>query len=328
MNTSQPLIILGAGASHDFVNPILRRWDSPPLTNQLVERDRLRHDLLEKYPEAKPLFSRVASKILSPDNLLSFEEVVGENENHQQLAALLFYLSEYFQDISYKNLSQESVNNYSALLDHIGKSPSGGANIITFNYDTLLERQFPPSRQFIAMNDYVADHHPIKLFKAHGSSDWFYIHRKSNLSRFSEITDGYTLLKRSPGYVGKNYFTQRMLDAEEGGEFHRIPAIAVPTTSTKSFVCPEEHVRGIELAMETASKILIIGWKANDSHLLTLMKERLTKKIPLFIVSGKRGGQEIVQKILAAAPSLEVAGTAKGFSAFMGSKLVDTFFES
>jgi len=56
---SYPLIILGAGASHDYIDDSYREGHLklPPVTDELVDKRFLDREISSEYPEVEDLFS-------------------------------------------------------------------------------------------------------------------------------------------------------------------------------------------------------------------------------------------------------------------------------
>ena len=54
-------------------------------------------------------------------------------------------------------------------------------------------------------------------------------------------------------------------------------------TEKDGFVCPKTHIDVLERSLADVDKILIIGWAANDQHLIDMIKEkqRDQSKLPL-----------------------------------------------
>ena len=176
-----PLIILGAGASfdyvgEDFLSSSKRGW-KPPVTNEIFNFRFF--SILSEYPEAKKISGTILSELKHGS---TFEEIlstiqskVGTHpDRYNQLIDLHYYLQALFQKIS-NECSGNPASNFIALLQAI-KDRYGRALIVTFNYDNLLEDAFG-GEITTSVRTYVKG--PIKVFKLHGGCDWNYLHRKS-----------------------------------------------------------------------------------------------------------------------------------------------------
>lgn len=178
---SYPLIILGAGASLDFLNRENYGKDGdldlwiPPLTNQIFDGTRFQAIII-KYPEMNEMVAYLRGRLAnntstSLEELLSkmFNDHIKKDPNlHKSFIALLFYLVELFGIISVKYYRAH--NNYD-LLRYILNQNSGKAVFINFNYDLLLEQSFNKSNNE-HIDDYLSD--PFPIVKIHGAYNWFW----------------------------------------------------------------------------------------------------------------------------------------------------------
>ena len=332
---NEPLIILGAGASYDFIPKHSQRGSVPimPMTNNLVDGDQLNYTLATRYPAVKNAMSRISSMIKNADGdvIMSFEDAVQDITDTDQIVALRYYLSDLFQTLSNdQHWSQQLVNNYQSLIGHIIEGKAKGACVVTFNYDTLFENQFSDGT-FREMNDYISSGRPIKLIKVHGSSDWFYLQQK-NQYVYHDTSDNtaYNFSRKQPNYKTPHFHTKRILEdcGTQSEDHHWIPALALPVSGTKDFVCPDNHIEYLKSVLDKVSRVLIIGWKAGDAHILKLMQERANRPNVLFtIVSGSKEDCEQIEKILNQyIPLATVGEKIIGFSSFLGSKGCRVFF--
>lgn len=321
---SYPLIILGAGASYDYSEHKQR----PPMTNDLIKPEYLSAGFLEKYHEAAGLISEISARIKTSGNDISFEDVLqsikGASDHtirgRAQLLALQFYLQDLFHDIS--ESSYHPINRYSALINHIDRS-GGKACIISFNYDTLLEKSFvgnfPKNIDSYVNGD-------IKVIKLHGSHDWFY---EADSSIGSSPRQHLDFLTKHPEYLDnlrKKDFPPTHL--KQLGAPHRFPAIAIPLPEKQAFVCPSSHIRVLLQEMPVVDKILVIGWKAGDPALVELLKNYITQPVTAVIVSGSTEDSRKIRGRLEGINNITFSSEYVGFGAFMGSKECQTFFAS
>ncbi|MDP3764129.1 MAG: hypothetical protein Q8Q95_00720 [bacterium] len=232
-----PLIILGAGASHDFTHPSHlgvsshRERVTFPITNDLVSL--VDTEIEARYSGFKTMRSLITSSILSGRK--SFEECVENWGDYEQRIALLLYLGDYFYKKSNDKQIEGLPNNFLALIDLIRKSTAKEVNFVTFNYDLLLEKAIDPTLQkFFNLPDYISDQ--IRIIKIHGSCDWY--------SLMSQVSDNiYSALKQHSEFFSKpnrEILTKRWLNQKNSGanQYFHVPVISIPTTSTKSYSCP------------------------------------------------------------------------------------------
>jgi hypothetical protein len=231
-------------------------------------------------------------------------------------------------------------------------SSSHGGYIVTFNYDVLVELALGIDR-FVTMNDYVSGAiDNVRLIKLHGSCDWYYLNPKTDMPKGlnpklqprpgeyrlehgwpTGTEDTYTYVTRYPvvDWQGYKIHTARELakaKQHRSGDFHAIPAVAIPKAGDKTYVCPSEHITALKQGLETIEKILVIGWKAGDNYLLELLRG-LTKPVSLIVVSGStRGAQEIAQRISSFIPKIDNVETVETFSRFLGTSECARFFSN
>lgn len=277
---SYPIIILGAGASHDYIHPTHGGFSSkPPLTDELVSQRN--PNILKKYPAVEALFSDLAPRIKdgrSFETCLQDFSSSGHAHRREQIKALKSYLKEFFQDVS-SHYHYSPLNNYKVLgntfRDVLADGEAEKICIVSFNYDTLFEKNvalFPHSgKRQIEMGDYINE--PIKLIKIHGSSDWSYAENVPDL--------------------GTSVYHDSFL--HERSVALRSPAVALPLPETKTYICPESHIEELKKALQVTDKILIIGWKAGDPYLLKLMRKNISRKVLVYIVSRDKESAEGIE---------------------------------
>ncbi|OHA18579.1 MAG: hypothetical protein A2664_02990 [Candidatus Taylorbacteria bacterium RIFCSPHIGHO2_01_FULL_46_22b] len=342
-----PLIILGAGASYDY-SPIAKVG---PLTKDLVEDHFLLHTLLGKYPGAGDLLSDILLQV--KEKKRGFEEVlteIKERTKHSEqmrvhFVALEFYLQALFKEISNRGLSPLSeedfqkarqVNNYKSLVNRINTHTSGKALVATFNYDSLFEQSIP-HRTFKRMRDYLEG--GLKIIKLHGSHDWAYIHRKSNIEYGTspEEIDGFSWCIKNPDFLEEHrkkdvglYHQDELKEHSERNDFIELPAIAIPLLGKDRYICHPEHIQRLLIDLPQVDRILVIGWKAGDQLLLQNLKKLLPSMgYKLLVVSSTIESAERIAKHIK--DSLEMFPTriemrGGGFSGFIADEISDSFF--
>lgn len=343
---SYPLIILGAGASYDYsVKGMETSTSLAPLTNQLVDSQHIDESLLRQYPGSGSLLGDLVSKIRNKTK--TFEQALtdhkakthGSLEMRKQFVALEFYLKDLFRNISISDSSVErkrmhEINNYRSLANRIYTYCGGEACIVTFNYDSLLERNIP--RRFEMINDYVND--KIKIFKLHGSHNWSYLQRKNAilLSR-NENINSFDFCMRNPGILDtvrennhEPVHDREITQHPESDDFFHLPAIAIPLTGKDSYVCPPSHIATLESCLPRVDRVLIIGWKGGDPALVDLLAKYTdfrNSTIKLLVVSGNVSEAQFVVETMSEKLRFNNPEAYKGgFSDFMGDDLSETFF--
>ncbi len=285
-----PLIIFGAGASYDY-SPLGKVG---PLTIHLTDDEFLNPELLDRYPGAGSLLSSVIQQVKGKKR--SFEEVLTElkkqsshsSRMRSHFAALEFYLQVLFETISVdagvpRKKRMHSINNYRDLINSIDTYADGKACIVTFNYDTLFERNIPGGPPQ-AMKDYVEG--DLKVIKLHGSHDWIYaLPRDSFASSSEERKTNFQLYLENPGLLENlrkekiaPYHKQEFARKNTGSrEFLKFPALALPLNEKDDYICPLSHIQTLERVLPNIDRVLIIGWSAGDPLLLEILKNNLPK---------------------------------------------------
>ncbi len=348
-----PLIIFGAGASNDYSSECGKNEKISPLTKNLVDKNFLFGDLLNKYPSVGDLLSDVVLQVRG--SISSFEEAltqIQERTAHsipmrRQFIALEFYLQELFERVSNQNYTpiwitketrrrMHQINNYRIILNRINTYSNGKACVVTFNYDTLFENGFTQNLQPQRIGDYISG--DLKLIKLHGSHDWVYIHRKSGkdienaIRAFDLCMEQPNLLAEAQQNKSCNPYHKTEIHKRSDEEiFHLLPVLAIPLIGKDSFICHETHIKIFEKTLPKIDRILIIGWQARDSLLLKTLKENLPKMgYNILVVSNSKNGADkiatTIKKALGARNGL-ISSRGGGFSGFVSNEISHTFFK-
>lgn len=331
---SNPVIILGAGASYDY-----SVHEKPaPLTKDLVKGDILNRDALKKYPDVAGLFSSITHAVLKKGKnfeieLQNIKNKFGNNfHRKEQFIALEFYLQELFKEISQKS---HEINNYQALIDKIKDHNEGLAKacIVTFNYDTLLDKCIKPDG-YDDINDYINS--SLQLIKPHGSHDWVYVGDRDRLDyKWNEYKSDFDFYKKNPHYLnslreknaGPYTINQIVRNQVRSGSMAKFPAIAVPLQEKQELVCPLRHQTALKTSLQQADRLLIIGWRAADEYFLKLLEENIVKYIPITIVAESiESVAEIKKNLRKVAPINNFTLVSGGFTEFISGGESDEFF--
>lgn len=344
-----PLIILGAGASHD--SDKVENYSShirgeagdyvPPLTANLFDRTK-QHviEILAKYQEVSQLATHANRRIARTQDLETYLENVFNNlapnnkERYKELIALRFYLADLFKIISEK--FHQSGNNYATLLKEIQDKAAGKACFINFNYDLLLEKNIPGINNSNEIVSFVNG--DLKVIKIHGSCNWLHA---PQIGFKSEPKSGYehylsqaeTLFQDKSGEVmpivnntpNWNYYQPNNNGIDIN---YYIPALAIPLPGDhKHVICPCTHIKILEDCMNNVDRILMIGWRGNDTFLRDLIKKKLgSKQIKLFIVSTSKDRADQIASKFADTQFILRSCNLGGFSVFVESPELDEFF--
>lgn len=338
---SYPLIVLGAGASFDFLqrneypsySPDLDQY-LPPLTNRLFDGTKF-HEIIAKYPEMHKLVDYIRVK-LRADNPRTFEQILSDlyfekvkvDKNlNVSFMSLLFYISDLFGTISQKYY--QANNNYGALLKMLGFY-GNKAIVVSFNYDLLFERSLGLS-DIKSVDELLKGNFPV--IKIHGAYDWYWSYEVSlwenEKKKCYEIALNNAEFFLNPGEKIKNWkivihnspdprsMPARNVNSTQGYSYH--PAQALPLIGKNNYICPDSHIEFLKQRIGEIDRILIVGWKIGDPFLKDLIVDELKRRnIPVAYVSGSNTKDLIdgLEKIIKA--NIQLIND-KGFSNFLSS---------
>lgn len=343
---SYPLIILGAGASHDCLeNSSYEYHDDlvryqPPLTDDLFNKQKY-YNYINKYPEVSDLASDAATRVNKNFSLESYLTELQDQTSkrnltrHRQLIALRFYLRELFYTISVKYLRE--VNHYKALIQKINDNADGNACFVNFNYDLLLERNIPLITKSNDINIYITGN--LKIIKIHGSCNWVYNPYILEWGDY-QVTKSYEYFVNQVKYdeISKLQILTNIKSTgadwdltEKGRDSQKLvylPAMAIPIVSKQSYVCPDSHIEMLKQRLTQADRVLVIGWRGNDPFLIDLMNKNITNiNVPVVIVSrNKESGESLKNKLNTKFSNITVSNQ-EGFTNFMKSGECDNFLK-
>lgn len=333
-----PLIIFGAGASHDYINPEQRDEKlekyKPPLVNSLFNKEF--RGIMELFEEMGDLPATVVGVVTSGGSLEKWLSDLAASKKHdwrEEIISFRFYLQDLFQTISYKYGNRQA-NNYRSLMGQI-RHHFKEACIVNFNYDLLLEQGLKIGE---SIESYI--NNPIKVIKVHGSCDWVYKYESPYHKDDKDIIGSYEFLIKKPDfldglmtrkdkgiYVMRSCITERYQKIDNGRLDYYYPAIALPLFNKDKFLCPNSHIVELEEAMKRTDGVVIIGWNADDSKLIEMMKKYITKEVPAVVIAAhKKDCSSIKNKLFDLPLVFEVEKF--GFSDFVGSPENLSFFSN
>ena len=335
-----PIIILGAGASYDCIDREKHlqgpyRDDNlnvyrPPLLNQLFDPNRF-HSFIKDYPEVGSLASDAIGVADFEKYLTDIEEVkaLKNRERYGQLIALRFYLRKLFTSIS--DNYYRPVNYYRKLLNIIDDAGEVSC-FVNFNYDLLLEKNINKIITSLDIDDYIAGNK--KVIKIHGACNWFYqmeddFSLKTAYKHFSFFAENFVKFIREERPDKKISIINEDISwngtiVKGDRRSHYLPALAVPATTKANYVCPDSHIDELKRILVATDRILIIGWQANDSYLVSLITKIIEKPVKVTIVT--RTSSQRIQDKLSGNSNLSFKPLGMDFSTFMRSEELMIFF--
>jgi RNA-binding protein YhbY len=308
---AKKLVILGAGASHDFsYDERLKSENRPPLTCSLF--DDQYDEILSEYPGANVL----ASEILQVGDVERFFQdqwhIIKNHYDPDLLNKIIntqYYLQHLFTNISEKCKNNKR-NNYSALVSliskyHVAKHES--VLITSFNYDTLLEQSINSvlSYEYNSIEDYIDHQRKIILFKPYGSWNWI---REFNIN-FLAYSKTHNQLFSTQIYSKKSTYADlfRQLNEEivirsslnltnnNSQQVEFLPQLLIPFTDKDDFVMPSSHRNFLRANLSNIEEILIIGWKGTEQVFKELLKTHIGEKPIRITVANKK--DDTIEKV-------------------------------
>ena len=276
---------------------------------------------LERYSRCLPLVPRLEPPATGS---LSLEEKLQEYEEdantdpvrRRQLTAIQFYLRDLIAACQGEWVRlTHGVSNYATLLEDIRRHTQ--ACLVTFNYDTLIERALQDlGFQIGFIENHVDSKFP--LIKLHGSIDWVqwvtvgHGHR-SELQPYELIENAELLCP--VGDIHKEGANPQIRIEER---LFAIPALAIPVVTKSNFVCPQSHLNCLRELIPGVTKILMIGWRGAEQHFLKMLSDNLKTRIRGMVVCGsEEAGTETAERLKTAGIDGDFEVFGGGFSQFI-----------
>lgn len=348
-----PLIILGAGASYDYLEKdglpfdFLSRFKQyrAPLVNSLFDETRF-SDITGRHPDVISLASEALNTMSRADadfegflTKLKNELAVSNKQIYSQLVSLIFYLSDLFHVIS--NEYYFRTNHYKDLLQKIDHYCNSEACFVNFNYDLLLERALEehPRASFSwkSIDSYISNQ--VQVIKIHGACNWRYNPRVISSKNEFASAESYFInnaeITINKGGEAEIFpFCKELSENSYSPEFNEglnnwtisLPALALPLKEKGNYICPDSHIKSLEQALSSVDRVIIIGWSAGDSFLIELLNKALSdRKLPIAVVGGKSTKDKVLPRLgESLAKKVEFIGQ-DGFSDFMRSGKCEEF---
>jgi hypothetical protein len=346
------MVVFGAGASYDsypsirpptdFLLPGLRSHsenERPPLASQLFSDRDAFVKVASDFPDCQPIipFVRHAPKHSSVEQVLEVlqSEAKQNHRRYVQLAAVRHYLQFIILECEGKWRSvHKGITNYLTLLDEIEslRKQNEPVCLVTFNYDTMLEQALPAVGVKIAeMEDYVTQHY--RLIKLHGSVSWGrQVVSPMNMKVMNEWAVANELIKNAKDLRMTDEY--RMVTSRPIGksdELPLIPALAIPVVNKQEYECPKLHLEVLDSCLPQITKLLVVGWRASETHFLQRLAKGLKHDLQVMVVSGSPAAAEETINNLAVARMRVIGGYQKaeaGFSDFIVGRAVQGFLTS
>lgn len=302
------LVILGAGASFDHINyyygdePDLS-W-RPPLANEIFDARLNFRNIIQTYPGSNALMSElnVVSDIEEYfQNRWNFVQNNRADELLTNLINVQYFMSHLFYEISIQNRFIGN-SNYDILVQHAYEysvTKKEDVAFVNFNYDLFMEDSLcktysnKETPYFTEIDEYIKN--PIKLFKMHGSCNWFkpikidasgefnmdianhLYEKKHTYATINKLKESKHVILTNPTY--------RNNPSEKCSYF---PEILVPFKDKDEFVLPDSHLEKLKQILPKVTDIMIIGWKGSEDMFKKLLLNCIgDKKVNVLCINGE-----------------------------------------
>jgi hypothetical protein len=340
------LVVFGAGASYDSVpsRPPAQYGrghlqNRPPLGAELfLEDEAVFARNLRRFPQCHPIVPYLqADGSESIERRLELLQSEGKHdpERKRQIAAIRYYLHMAIWECEYswsENVAH-GITNYVTLLDQLRRSRPNGETVllVSFNYDRMLERALTSVGVITnTLQDYIS--HDFKLFKVHGSVHWAReIDTKIDGIRERNVWDVANELIQRVADLNISERFRMNADDHPIGKFEDIPlfpAIAIPVETKSKCECPSDHLECLLGHLKKVSRILLIGWRASETHFITLLRNSLSSGVRIQVVSGtKEGAEQTLSRMIDAgvADSTQGIAVGGGFTEYAVSREAERF---
>lgn len=250
---------------------------------------------LDRYPRAKEIISilRKPHVVVEQELAKLQKEARTFPQRHKQLAAIRYYLHCVVWECEMRwQERHRGSTNHATLIDAIEywRHPRGEpVCFVTFNYDRMIESALSQvfNLSLADMESYVRLG-AYSVIKLHGSVNWGHevkVTSAEHTYNESRLIDEVETLMIDSQYVLVKECPMTMV----GGRWV-VPALAIPVDKKDEFVCPQSHIDVLERALPDVTKIIVIGWRATEAEFLAMLRDKLTVKPDLLVVSGDANG--------------------------------------
>lgn len=310
------MVIFGAGASYDSdperpageaprtgVPGVAHR---PPLAADLVAH---RYgSIANEYPASVAVIDYVRQRLGGgPEDTLETllaqyaERAENSTAARQSLIAFRFYLCQLITDMSRQWVEEANGHTvYLTLLNNLlewQEETAQRVQLVTFNYDTLLEdaaKRVLPDWDFDDMGAYV-QRVDWGLLKLHGSINWSRVlehppSQGSAMNTSRAISAAAQFADTSLPLTMRNATTVQM----DAGPQVYLPGIAVPMANKTAFECESVQVEAFRSTIPEIEHLLICGWRGAEAHAVEILSE-IRPGYRLGIVTGGRSDLAEIQ---------------------------------
>lgn len=310
-------VVLGAGASKDVWNRLYEppvSW-APPLAQDLFGTDNsatLVKPLLRKYRGADFLSSQIVPHIR--EDWFSIERELSNFSLTKRSSPATYKnfleVPAYLRDLTYQVCEIYGVESgsYAQLVHGLLDSNRHDVAFVSLNYDNILETELdrfdPDTYSFTKLSDYIQSQRGAKVFKLHGSVNWF--RAISEVS--SEYPDddwrtavrGHDPLTQQNGSVKVLNGVVNTTDQQHwnGTRAWVYPVLTAPVASksTDQMALPPRMSSVLEAFLNDCWHFLIIGCSGVDQDLLEVLANSVGNAATVQFVAESDDSLRLMQK--------------------------------
>lgn len=172
------------------------------------------------------------------------------------------------------------------------------------------------------MGDYVSDS-KFTLVKLHGSIDWCHW---IPVDATKLVSDAAEDVIRTAPVEGEGWVINKAGSLPRSEMRYRsVPALAIPTVSKQTFICPPEHANFLREFIPQVTKIVIIGWRAAEQNFLQMLVAGL-KDHPVQVVAACGdidSANQTLDRLKAVGIEADYVAAPGGFSSFVVTRQVN-----
>ena len=279
------LVVVGAGASYDSVNP--RKHGSMPETLKPPLAQELFDPRFKQFLGLFPQLSGIVDLLRDLPDGKTLEQVLESLQDDardypkrsEQLTAVKFYLQHVLMSCGNGwAAAADQASNYAALFDRIDSwrhRNSERVAVVTFNYDLMVEHALNTlfGIPFDHIDDWIAGPN-YRLFKLHGSVNWTHPVALPDHPDPPTVREMIEAASRDDLLISELFRRiDNPGDLDSPGDVY--PALAIPLVTKNTFECPKEHLKALEQELPDTDRILVIGWRGTEASFLNLWREKI-----------------------------------------------------
>jgi hypothetical protein len=211
------------------------------------------------------------------------------------------------------------------------------AIFINMNYDTILDAEIAKTEGvFTSFEQYLSSPH-WSLIHPHGCISWGFAiptEMQKSVNKEDLIRDAAKIFQSSSDFVHLKKPFPSVGELYSGSKPPCFPAIAMPVAGSNEkehFVCPTEQIQlldEIEKLDNNIDNLILIGWKALDSHVLNKLAKGCRTLQELHIVSfSQHGAEQIKNELIKAGINAKSTELVEGgFENYIVSPFFDSLF--